>query len=471
VKTGGLGDVTAALPPALLAEGIDVRLCLPAFPAFLDAFHLTDVVRLATPFAAERVRVGLATLPGGKVAAYLVDHPPFYDREGGPYGGPDGRDFGDNHRRFALLAWVAAALGTGADPNWRPDVVHGHDWHAGLAPAYLRAEAEAGRHAAASVFTVHNLAYTGWFAVGTFPELSLPPSFYGLNGVEFYGGISYMKAGLFYADRLTTVSPTYAREIQTPEFGEGFDGLLRTRAAALTGILNGVDPAIWDPAHDEALPLGYDVETVEAGKAAAKAELRRRFNLFEGAAPVFGVVSRLTPQKGLDLLLAALPDLVAGGGQLALLGSGDRDLEAGFVAAAEAQRGAIGAQIAYDETLARLIIAGSDLIVVPSRFEPCGLTQLYALRYGALPLVRRTGGLCDTVVDATPARLRDKTATGFTFEAATADALAATLEWAIAQYANRASWRQMMREAMTRDFSWAQSARQYAALYRELAAA
>lgn len=471
VKTGGLGDVLAALPPALLAQGVDARLCLPAFPAFLDAFHLTDAVRLATPFAAERVRVALATLPGSKIAAYLVDHPPFYDRPGGPYGGADGRDWPDNHRRFALLAWVAAALGTGADPNWRPDIVHGHDWHAGLAPAYLHAEMAQGREAAASVFTVHNLAYTGSFAAGVFPELSLPAGFYGVDGVEFYGGVSYMKAGLAYADRLTTVSPSYAREIQTPEFGEGFDGLLRLRAEALTGILNGVDPRYWDPEHDDAIPLGYGVDTAEAGKAAAKAELRRRLHLFEGAGPVFGVVSRLTPQKGLDLLLAALPDLTAGGGQLALLGSGDRDLEAGFAGAAAAQRGVVAAEIGYDEKLARLVIAGSDVIVVPSRFEPCGLTQLYALRYGALPLVRRTGGLADTVVDATPQRLRDKTATGFMFEPATAEALAATLEWATAQYANKPSWRQMMRQAMTRDFSWAQSARQYVAMYRELVTA
>lgn len=465
VKTGGLGDVVAALPPALLAQGVDARLCLPGFPAFLDAFHLTDAARLATPFAGERVRVALATLPGSKIAAYLVDHPAFYDRPGGPYGGADGRDWPDNHRRFGLLSWVAAALGQGADPNWRPDIVHAHDWHAGLAPAYLKAEASP---AAASVFTVHNLAYHGSFPAGVFPELSLPASFFGLDGVEFYGGVSFLKAGLAYADRLTTVSPTYAREIQTPEFGERYDGLLRARADVLTGILNGVDPAVWDPAHDAALPLAYDVDTVEAGKAAAKAELRRRLHLFDGAAPVFGVVSRLTSQKGLDLLLAALPDLTAGGGQLALLGSGDRDLEAGFAEAAAAKRGLVGVEIGYDEALARLVIAGADCIVVPSRFEPCGLTQLYALRYGTLPLVRRTGGLVDTVVDATPARLKDETATGFMFEPATAEALAATLEWASAQYANRASWRRMMRQAMTRDFSWAQSARQYAALYREV---
>jgi starch synthase len=317
---------------------------------------------------------------------------------------------------------------------------------------------------------VHNLAYQGSFAVGIFPELSLPASFFSLDGVEFYGGVSFLKAGLAYADRLTTVSPTYAREIQTPEFGEGLDGLLRLRADALSGILNGVDPRYWDPEHDDAIPQPYGIDTAETGKAAAKAALRRRLRLHDGEAPIFGVVSRLTPQKGLDLLLDAVPDLAAGGGQLALLGNGDRDLETGFAEAAETRRGTVGVEIGYDEGLARLVIAGADCMVLPSRFEPCGLTQLYALRYGTLPLVRRTGGLVDTVVDATPAHISDKTATGFTFEAATAEALAATLEWATAQYANHASWRQMMRQAMTEDFSWAQSARRYVALYRELVA-
>ena len=455
------------MPPALVAQGVDTRLCLPGFPAFLDAFSASDAVRLATPFASERVRVALAHLPGSHVAAYFVDHPAFYDRAGGPYGGPDGREWPDNYRRFGLLSWVAAALGQGADPNWRPDIVHAHDWHAGLAPAYLKAQPASGV-TLASVMTVHNLAYVGYFSAGVFPELSLPASFFGIDGVEFYGGVSFLKAGLAYADRLTTVSPTYAEEIQTPEFGAALDGFLRQRADVLTGILNGVDPAVWDPATDPALPAHYGIDDAETGKAAAKAALRRRLHLAETNGPLFGVVSRLTPQKGLDLLLGAVPDLVGGGAQLALLGSGDHDLEDGFAAAARAHHGNVGVEIGYDEALSRLIIAGADVIVAPSRFEPCGLTQLYALRYGALPLVRRTGGLADTVVDATAAHLRNKTATGFAFDEASPGALGAALARASALYADRRCWRQVMRTAMAQDFSWAQSARQYVALYREL---
>lgn len=466
VKTGGLGDVVAALPPALVAQGVDVRLCLPGFPAFLDAFSISDAVRLATPFATERVRIAHTYLPGSRVGAYLVDHPAFYDRPGGPYGGPDGRDWPDNYRRFGLLGWVAAALGQGADPNWRPDIVHAHDWHAGLAPAYLKAQSAPA--APASVMTVHNLAYPGYFPAGVFPELSLPGAVFGIDGVEFYGGVSFLKAGLAYADRLTTVSPTYAEEIKTAEFGAGLDGFLRQRAGVLSGILNGVDPLVWDPSTDPALPAPYGIDDADKGKAAAKAALRKRLYLTESDGPVFGVVSRLTPQKGLDLLLGAVPDLAGGGGQLALLGSGDPDLETGFVAAARAHHGNVGVEIGYDEALARLIIAGSDVMVVPSRFEPCGLTQLYALRYGTLPLVRRTGGLADTVADATAGRLRDRTATGFAFDAASPGALVAALARACALYADRRCWRQMIRTAMTQDFSWAQSARQYVALYREL---
>ena len=469
VKSGGLGDVAAALPPALIAGGIDVRLLLPGFRGFLDAFGgITDIARLTTPFAAERVRVGLAHLPASESLAYLVDHPAFYDRLGNPYAGPDGSDWPDNHRRFGLFGWIAAELARGADPGWRPDILHGHDWHTGLAPAYLSARPPAAGRVP-TVFTVHNLAYRGPFPGTVFPELALPPAFFSIDGVEFFGMVSFIKAGLFYSDRLTTVSPTYAREIQTPAFGWGLDGLLRTRAALLTGILNGVDPRFWDPGHDTNLPQTYGTEDAAAGKRAAKAALQRRLGLepIEGA-PLFGAVSRLTPQKGLDLALAGLPDLLAGGGQLALLGSGDGNLEQAFAAAVERYRGRVGVAIGYDEGLAHLIIGGSDVILVPSRFEPCGLTQLYALRYGALPLVRRVGGLADTVVDATATNLAEGVATGFAFDEDSPSALMSAIGRAAALFREREIWQRMIRRAMTRDFSWAAAARRYAAVYRTL---
>jgi len=467
VKIGGLGDVMAALPPALAAQGVDVRLVLPGFGGFLDAFELSETARLHTPFAAERVRIALARLPGSGISAYIVDHPAFYDRPGNPYAAPDGADWPDNHRRFALLGWVAAALAQGADPNWRPDILHCHDWHAALAPAYLRAAGAA----VPSVFTVHNLAYGGRFPAAMFPDLALPAGFFSIDGVEFYGGFSFMKAGLSYADRLTTVSPTYAREIQSPAFGMGFDGLLRARADVLSGILNGVDPLVWSPDNDPLLPQRYGVDDAPAGKAAAKAALAQRFGIAaEPDAPLFGAVTRLTPQKGCDLLLAALPGLIALGGRLVLLGSGDAWLETDFAAAQDAYQGKVGVMLGYDEALSHLIIAGSDSVVVPSRFEPCGLTQLYALRYGALPLVRRTGGLADTVVDCDAATLAEGSATGFAFDEETPEGLLAALQRATVLYADRPGWRRTMRQAMTRDFSWDAAARQYVALYRELAA-
>jgi starch synthase len=466
VKTGGLGDVIAALPPALAEAGAEVRLVLPGFTALLDAFDLHDVARLRTPFADERVRVALAHLPASGVALYLVDHPAFYDRPGTPYQAPDGGEWGDNHRRFALLGWVAAALALGADPNWRPQILHCHDWHAGLAPAYLRAA----NAAVPSVFTVHNLAYQGFFPAGAFGDLALPANFFSINGVEYYGGLSFLKAGLYYADRLTTVSPTYAREIQTPDFGMNIDGLLRTRATALRGILNGVDPEIWSPEKDLLLPRRYGIAGAGRGKAAARAELTRRFALADGGAPLYGAVTRLTWQKGMDLVLAALPGLVAAGGKLVLLGNGDGALEAGFNAAAQTHAGQVGIEIGYDEALSHLIVAGSDAILVPSRFEPCGLTQLYALRYGALPVVRRTGGLVDTVVDSNALTLADRSATGFAFDDGTPEGVLSGVQRAAELWDDKAAWRRVMRQAMLRDFSWAAAARQYLALYDELAA-
>jgi starch synthase len=359
-------------------------------------------------------------------------------------------------------------LARGADSAWRPDILHCHDWHAGLTPAYLAALPPP-EGPTPTVFTIHNLAYRGPFPPGIFPELALPPEFFSINGIEFYGQVSFIKAGLFYADRLTTVSPTYAREIQTPDFGWGLDGLLRGRAAVLTGILNGVDYRVWDPQHDAHLPQTYTLKDAAEGKAAAKVALQRRLGLEPRAdIPLFGAVSRLTPQKGLDLLLAIVPGLAAGGAALTLLGSGDADLEYGFALMARSHQGSVGVELGYDEALSHLIIAGADVLAMPSRFEPCGLTQLYALRYGTLPLVHRVGGLADTVVGADALSLADGAATGFTFDEESPQALLSAMERAAALFRQRAIWQQMIERAMTRDFSWDAAASQYLALYREL---
>lgn len=459
LKTGGLADVNAALPRALIALGADVRLLLPGFPALLDTAGALQPVAILPPmFGAQPLRVVRGMLGG--VPAYFIDNPDFYARAGSPYTDPQGRDWPDNHLRFALLGWIAARFADGTFDDWRPDIVHGHDWHAGLVPAYLAAR---GGDRPGSVFTVHNLSYQGQFPAETFGDLRLPPHFFGLEGVEFYGNVNFIKAGLHYADRITTVSPTYAREIQGAAQGCGMDGLLRSRAGALSGILNGVDPREWSPSSDPRIPALFDAGHL-AGKAACKAALQQTLGLGSDAtAPLFGVVSRLTTQKGLDLLLAALPRLIDGGGQLALLGAGDADLEQGFRAAAAAHPESIAARIGYDEILAHGIVAGADVIVVPSRFEPCGLTQMYGLAYGTLPLVRNVGGLADTVRDASAAD-----GNGFVFGEATAAALGAALERIFGLWRDAAQWSALRQRGMTEDLGWESSARSYLALYRAL---
>jgi len=463
VKTGGLADVVGALPHALAAGGADVRLLLPGLPAILDAVSRPRKVFEGGPlFGAARVTLRLGRFKvgakGPDVQAYVIDAPWLYARDGGPYQGPDGKPWDDNLQRFALLGWAAAHLAAGElDPAWRPDILHAHDWHAALACSYLRAHP--GAHAR-SVFTIHNLAFQGLFAQDDFGLLGLPRRFMQPDGLEFHGWLSFMKGGLVHADRLTTVSPTYAREITTPEFGCGVEGVLRTRAADLSGILNGVDYGHWDPATDAALPARFDARDL-GGKAVCKAALQREFGLDARTdAPLIGIVSRLSEQKGLDLALAALPALRAEGVQLAILGSGDAPLERAFADAAAAHPGQVGVHIGYDETLAHRVIAGADLILVPSRFEPCGLTQLYGMRYGTLPLVRRVGGLADTVDDAS----------GFIFEAADASSLIEAARRAVLTLREPARWRAMQQTAMARDHSWSAAAARYLALYRSLMA-
>lgn len=463
LKTGGLADVNAALPKALQDLGVDIRLLLPAYPAILRAASgLQQVAQLRSAVGATEVSVLFGRLEG--IPVYLVEAGNLYRRPDNPYVDDAGRDWPDNHLQFALLGWMAARFADGLIDGWRPDIIHGHDWHAGLAPAYLAAR---GGERPGCVYTVHNLGFQGDFPASTFNELALPADFFSMQGLEFYGKVNFMKSGLHFADRITTVSPSYAREIQTPEFGFGMDGLLRARASALSGILNGVDGAVWNPRTDPAIVANYSVENA-AGKAACKTALRAEMGLASGAGPVFGVVSRLTAQKGLDLVLSVLPALLARGGQLALLGTGESGLEAGWRAAAAKFPGAVGVRLAYDEALAHRIIAGSDVILVPSRFEPCGLTQMYGLAYGTLPLVRRVGGLVDTVCDASPEHLAAGTATGFSFGAATAGELKKTLERAFKLWAKPRQWARVRRAAMLQDFGWEPPARCYLDVYRDL---
>jgi starch synthase len=470
VKTGGLADVIAALPPALVARGLDVRVLLPGLPAILEGVRgLRPLITLGPAFGAAVITVRQGHLDPSGVPVYVIDAPFLYRRAGNPYLDPQGLDWSDNHRRFALLGWVAAHLASGElDPAWVPEIVHGHDWHAGLAPAYI---AQNPAMTTATVFTVHNLAYRGLFPIDAHPELGLTARKLTPMGLEFHGQISFMKAGLVYSRRLTTVSPTYAREICSPEFGEGLDGVLRDRRPALSGILNGVDYAVWNPEIDPALAASYSAAR-PAGKARCKAALQQALGLLtRPETPLFAVVSRLSHQKGLDLLVVALPELIAAGAQLAILGSGDGSIERLWRQAAAAHPEAVAVHVGYDETLSHRLIAGADALIMPSRFEPCGLTQLYALRYGTVPVVRRVGGLADTVVDATPESLRAGEATGFSFSDASGLALAARLRDACVLYRERKSWNRLQQTGMAQDFSWNESAAHYESLYRELCTA
>jgi starch synthase len=466
IKTGGLADVVGALPAALAPEHVTVRTLLPGYPAVMAAVRDAPAVHTFGNLHGGPARVLAAHLANSDW--FVLDAPHLYTRDGGPYADPSGHMWGDNAFRFAALSHAAAAIGHGAVAEFVPDVVHAHDWQAGLAPAYLH---YAGRPRPGSVMTVHNLSFQGQFGGNLLNALGLPWHAYAIDGVEYYGSIGYLKAGLQLADRITTVSPTYAAEIRTPAGGMGLDGLLRHRARDLTGILNGIDDALWDPATDVHLAAHFD-----ARHRTARAENRKALAARMGLADtpdalLFGVVSRLSWQKGMDLVLYALPTLLAGGAQLAMLGSGDPGLEGAFADAAKRNPGRVASHVGYAEDLAHLIQAGADAILVPSRFEPCGLTQLCALRYGALPVVAHVGGLADTVVDGNDVAIAAGVATGFQFAPVNGEQLAFAIDRALALWRKPVLWRRLQARAMTTDVGWRQPAKRYANLYRELVAA
>jgi starch synthase len=465
LKTGGLADVAGALPRALEAEGVHVATLVPGYPAVMAAIDRVEPVLKAPKLFGGEARVLRATACG--LDLFVLDAPHLFKRPGGPYAGPDGRDWPDNAQRFAALGQTAAQIALGLAGNFRPDVVHAHDWQAGLAAAYLAYDS---RPRPGTLITIHNLAFQGQFPADIFPSLGLPPQAFTIDGVEYYGMVGYLKAGLLLSDRITTVSPTYAMEIRTPEAGMGLDGLLRARSEAITGILNGIDDEVWNPETDPLIAQNYTLETL-AQRRANKAELQEDFGLEIGEdALLIGVVSRLSWQKGLDLLLANLDVLPRIGAKLVLLGSGDSALEEGFLAAAVAQPGRIGAVIGYNERVAHQIQAGADALLIPSRFEPCGLTQLCAMRYGAVPIAARAGGLADTIIDANEMALAEGLGSGLLFSPVTGEMLSAALERAARLWAQPEVWARLIENGMTTDVSWRRPAAAYAKLYRDLIA-
>lgn len=468
IKTGGLADVSGALPAALAAAGADVRILLPGYPEAMDkADGKRQVGPLGDPYGSGEASLVSAKLPGSGVPVWLLDCPALFDRPGGPYQNPTGHDWPDNDLRFGLLSWATARLCTDASPvKWRPQVMHANDWQTGLAPAYLHDWNPVGRPG--TVFTVHNIAYQGQFAAATVARLGFPPEMYAIDGFEYYNQLSFLKAGLFYSDKLTTVSPRYAKEVQTAAYGCGIEGLLAQRAADLTGILNGADYGVWNPATDALIPHRYSPTDLDA-KAKNKAALQAELGLAVDAdVPLMVIVSRLNDHKGMDLVLAVLPAILKLGAQLAVVGSGDHSLEEAFTGAAAMLPRQVAVRLGYSEELAHKLMAGGDILLMPSRFEPCGLTQFYAFRYGTVPVAHATGGLADTVMDTTYDTLMTGTATGFAFEHLNAGAFQWAVERAVALFAQKPQWRKIQAACLRQDFGWEQAAGHYLDLYRKL---
>ncbi len=451
VKAGGLGEVSAALPRAL-RQSHDIRVLIPGYPQVLAGHRVTSVARLRSAFGLPACDLGQMEMPDGLII-YVLLCPDLYERDGSPYVDAAGVDWADNDVRFARLALAAADLACGLDDlGWAPDLVHVNDWPSALAPAYLAWRDQQ----VPTILTIHNLAYQGLFDRERLPALGIPEAAFQIDGVEFYGKLSFLKAGIFYASHVTTVSSTYAQEITTPEFGCGLDGLLRTRAeeGRLTGILNGIDDS-WDPSTDPHLAGHFEAADL-TGKQINAAEVRAAFGLGISRGPLFAIVSRLVHQKGIDLTIEAAEAIVSQGGQIAVTGRGETQFETALQELAARHPRSVGVQIGFDETQARRLYAGSDFLLMPSRFEPCGLSQMYAQRFGSLPVAHKTGGLADTIEDGV---------TGFLFSEHSVAGLMSGVARAFESFGSRTRLRAMRRAAMNRTFGWQQSARRYSNVY------
>lgn len=473
IKTGGLADVSGSLPKALQQINADVRILIPGYPAVLDQLvnpkFLTTISNLPHVGA---INLILGEMPDSKVPVMAIESVGLYQRDGGPYVDATGKDWEDNPYRFGTLSLVAAILSGDQSPlkDWTPDIIHCNDWQSGLTPAFMHFMS-AGRtkmNHARSILSIHNLAFQGCYSADWVTRLGLPAESYQINGVEYYGQLSFLKAGIFYADGLSTVSPTYAKEIQTEAYGFGMQGLLKSRGAEIHGILNGLDTDEWNPATDPHLTEHYDAENL-AGKQAVKSALQTKLGLKVAPnTPLLGVVSRLTHQKGLDILLTSAETfIVQHGCQLAVLGSGDASLEQGYRDLAKRYPNQVSVTIGYHEALSHQMMAGCDIFIMPSRFEPCGLNQMYGLRYGTPPVVTHTGGLADSVHDTSETSLNNRTATGFVIKMAEASELVSAVVRALGYYQDKNTWKAIQENGMRQHLDWTKSAKAYMTMYEE----
>ncbi len=470
-KEGGLSDVAGALPKALAELGCDIRTIIPLYGSVArDKYEIEPVAGLpdiAIPMGerTETAKLYQAKIPDSEVKAYLVENKKYFDRDG-VYNDPaTGEGYPDTAERFILFQ--KAVMGFLRELEWQPRIVHGNDFHTGFIPYYLKRDNEGGAEAIASLFSIHNLAYQGVEEPEILPIADIPADqFYPVSAFEYYGKVNMMKVGIVFADMINTVSPTYAREIQSgPKFGFGLEGVLRSRASDVRGIVNGIDYSIWNPETDELIPARYSAADL-SGKTKNKRELLKRSKLpvSKGNVPLIGIISRLVEQKGFDILGEALENILEMDVQMVVLGTGKREYHDMFEKAAKQYSKQLAVELAFDNQLAHLIEAGSDMFLMPSSYEPCGLNQLYSLRYGTIPIVRATGGLADTIQEYNPATGQG---TGFRFEEYSADALTAVVQRALKFFGDREAWSRLVQNAMAADFSWKTSAEQYIDLYHQ----
>lgn len=463
IKTGGLADVAGALPIALKSHGIETRTLVPGYPDILTKLS-GSIKKCGVIDNLLGVRATLWQAHFDGLDLLILDAPSLYQRSGGPYLDPTGIDYPDNWKRYAAFSLAAAQISMGLLPNWKPDIVHAHDWQAALTPLYMKFGEGS---PIPSLVTIHNIAFQGQFGANIFSQMDLPAAAFSTEYLEYYNDISFLKGGLQTASAITTVSPTYAQEIQTAQYGMGLEGVIAHRAHALQGIVNGIDTDTWDPDTDQNIKGNYSESHLE-NRAVNKRAIEAHFQLETDESPIFCIISRLTWQKGIDLVVENIETIVNQGARLVILGAGDQALEYALKAAASHHKGRVGVTIGYDEALSHLMQAGSDAIIIPSRFEPCGLTQLYALRYGCIPIVARTGGLNDTIIDANHAALSAKVATGIQFTDISVHGLKSAIHKAIELYHTSGIWTQMQKQGMKSDISWEKSAAIYAALYKQI---